>query len=78
MYENIAKLNKEILGKIKNTSKNGRRGCPSILKFDQQIPRQRQNNVQQRGEKMNYDMLTLIFNMKFILILIRVSWTLAI
>ena len=30
-----AKLNKEALGKIKNTSKNDRRGCPSLLKFDQ-------------------------------------------
>ena len=30
-----AKLNKEALGKIKNTSKNDRRGCPSLLKFGQ-------------------------------------------
>ena len=30
-----AKLNKETLGKIKNTSKNDRRGCPSYLKFGQ-------------------------------------------
>ena len=28
-----AKLNKETLGKIKNTSKNDRRGCPPLLKF---------------------------------------------
>ena len=30
-----AKLNKEALGKVKNTSKNDRRGCPSLLKFGQ-------------------------------------------
>ena len=29
------KLNKEALGKIKNTSKNDRRGCPFLLKFGQ-------------------------------------------
>ena len=29
---------------------------------------------QQRGEKLNYDMLTLIFNIKFILILKGVFW----
>ena len=28
--ERIAKLNKEALGKIKNTSENDRRGCPSL------------------------------------------------
>ena len=28
-----AKLNEEALGKIKSTSKNDRRGCPSFLKF---------------------------------------------
>ena len=33
--ERIAKLNKEVLGKIKTTSKNDRRGCPSLLKCDQ-------------------------------------------
>ena len=33
--ERMAKLNKEILGKIKNPSKNDRRGCPSLLKFGQ-------------------------------------------
>ena len=33
--ERIAKLNKETLGKIKNPSKNDRRGCPSLLKFGQ-------------------------------------------
>ena len=33
--ERITKLNKEALGKIKNTSKNDWRGCPSPLKFDQ-------------------------------------------
>ena len=42
--------------------------------LDQQILRRRQTNLQQRGEKLNYDMLTLIFNMKFILILRGVSW----
>ena len=30
-----AKLNKEALGKVKNTSKNDRKGCPSLLKFGQ-------------------------------------------
>ena len=30
-----AKLNKAALGKIKNTSKNDQRGCPSLLKFGQ-------------------------------------------
>ena len=30
-----AKLNKMALGKIKNTSKNDRRGCPFLLKFGQ-------------------------------------------
>ena len=29
------KLNEEALGKIKKTSKNDRRGCPSLLKFGQ-------------------------------------------
>ena len=72
--ERIAKLNKEALGNIKNTSKTDRRGCPSVLKLGQQILRRRQTNLQQRGEKMNYDMLTLIFNMKFILSLRGVSW----
>ena len=33
--ERITKLNKEAPGKIKNTSKNDWRGCPSPLKFDQ-------------------------------------------
>ena len=68
-----AKLNKEALGKVKNTNKNDRRGCPSLLKFSQYILRQRQTNLQQRGVKLNYDMLTLIFDMKFILIFRRVS-----
>ena len=31
----IAKLNKETLGKIKNTSKNDRRACQFLLKFGQ-------------------------------------------
>ena len=31
--ERIAKLNKEAIGKTKNTSKSDRRGCPSLLKF---------------------------------------------
>ena len=30
-----AKLNKEALRKVKKTSKNDRRGCPSLLKFGQ-------------------------------------------
>ena len=30
-----AKLNKEALGKIKNTSKNDQRGFPPLLKFGQ-------------------------------------------
>ena len=70
----MRKLNKEALGRTKNISKNDRRGCPSLLKFGQQILRRRQTNLEQRGEKLNYDMLTLIFNMKFILILRGVSW----
>ena len=69
MCERIVKLNKEALGKIKNTSKNDGRGCPSLLKFDQQMLRRMQTNLQQRGEKLNDDMLTLIFNMMFIVIL---------
>ena len=59
-----------------NTSKNDLRGCPSLLKFGQQILRRRQTNLQQTGEKLNYDMLTLIFNMKVIIILRGVSWAL--
>ena len=72
--ERIAKLNKEAPGKIKNTSKNDQRGCPSLLKFGQLILRRRQTNLEQRGEKLNYDMLTLKFNMKFILLLRGISW----
>ena len=67
-------MNKEALGKIKNISKNDRRVCPSLLKFGQQILGRIQTNLQQREEKWNYDMLTLIFNMKFILVLRDVSW----
>ena len=65
----ITKLNKRALGKIKNTNKNYQRGCPSLLKSVKQILRRWQSNLQQGGEKLNYYMLTLIFNMKFILIL---------
>ena len=66
MCERIAKLNKEALGKISNTSKNYWRGCPSLLKFGQQILKWRQTNLQQTEEKLNYEMLSLTFDMKFI------------
>ena len=54
------KSNKEALRKIKNTRKNNRRDCPPLLKFGYYILRRRQTNLQKRGEKLNYDMLTLI------------------
>ena len=49
--ERIAELNKETPGKIKSTSKNDRRGSPSLLKFGQLILRRRQNQSTTKRRK---------------------------
>ena len=84
----VTELSKGALGKINNTSKNDRRGRPSLLNLfccsvkpnssdwntflrntiDKKILSRRQSSLQQRGEKLNYDMLTLLFNTKFFIL----------
>ena len=54
----MAKLNKESLGKIKSTEEAVHLFWNSASKFWGEG----ETNLQERGEKLNYDMLTLISN----------------